>query len=330
MAENDRIGLNDRIGKSIQGLKKAMRPRVREFRQSMFMFRRSPLAMVGLGIILAIILMAVFAPVLAPPYNERDPLTMPMTGFDPAPPGIPGHPLGLGKNGVDLYYGIVWGARTSVYTALFVVGVAAIIGVVLGAVAGYYGGRVDEVLMRITDVFLSIPGLILTMAVVAVLSHSSITYQESLNNIMLSLIITWWPSYARLIRGQVLSIKESTYVEAARAIGAKKNRILFRHVVPNSLSPMFVAATMDMGTVVLVAAALSFIGFGPPSGTAEWGKMVADGQSFFIGQPVLYNGEVIHPWWVATFPGIAIFLFVIGFNLLGDGLRDIMDPRLRR
>ena len=291
--------------------------------------RKSPLALVGLGIIFAIVLMALAAPLLAPPQGS-DPLIMPSEGIDPLPPGAPGHPLGTGKNGVDLYYGIIWGARTSIVTALFVVGISALVGVIVGAVAGFYGGALDEVLMRITDVFLSIPALILTMAVVAVLQNTHTTYNQGLENIMLSLIIVWWPSYARLIRGQVLSIRENTYVEAARAIGARKSRILFRHVVPNSLAPMLVSVTMDMGTVVLVAAALSFVGFGPPSGIAEWGKMVSDGQAYVFSGTIIYNGVAYSPWWVSTFPGLMIFLFVMGFNLLGDGLRDALDPRLRR
>lgn len=325
-------GVKEKVGKKVAYYKKAFAPRYREFRYSMSLFRGSPLAVVGLIIIIFILFLALFAQFIIPPDDPNDPLTMPrMPGrYDPAPIGIDGYPLGLGKNGVDLYYGIVWGARTSVLVALYVVGMAAIIGFVLGGVAGYYGGAIDEILMRVTDVFLSIPGLILTMAVVAVLMKDGMSYQESLNNIMLSLIIVWWPAYARLVRGQVLSIKQGTYVEAARAIGLKKSRILFKHVLPNSISPMLVSVTMDIGTVVLVAAALSFIGFGPPSGTAEWGKMVSDGQGFFLGQSVEWEGEIIHPWWVATFPGIMIFLFVLGFNLLGDGLRDILDPRLRR
>lgn len=291
--------------------------------------------MIGLVIVLVLVFLAIFAPVLAPgPPGWKNPMEIPKDYDPPKPPGAPWGSymqaqgtfiFGSGYPGTDIYYGCVWGARTSIYTALYVVLVAIIIGIVVGAIAGYFGGIIDEVMMRITDVFLSIPGLILAMAVAAVLGRS-------LDNIMLALIIVWWPPYARIMRGQVLTIKESTYVEAAKAVGSKKMRILFRHIVPNTLSPIIVNATMDLGVVVLVAAGLAFLGFGVPPGTAEWGRMVADGQLYFLsdveyppGSGVFYN-----PWWIWAFPGLFIFLFVMGFNLLGDGLRDILDPRLRR
>lgn len=301
-----------------------MTPRIRELRYSLFLMRKSLLALVGLIIVIIIVLMAVFAPVLAPP-TSRDPMQIPRDYDPPKPPGVEGHLLGTGYLGGDIFYGIIWGSRTSIEIALFVVLSATMVGLVLGAFSGYYGGAVDEALMRVTDVFLSVPSLILCMAVAAVLSRS-------LENIMLALIIVWWPPYARLVRGQVLSIKESTYIEAARAVGAKKSRILFRHIVPNSLSPIIVNMTMDFGVVVLVAAGLSYIGFGAPAGTAEWGKMVSDGQEYFLSSvPYPYpNGTPYNPWWMVTFPGLMIFIFVMGFNLLGDGLRDILDPRLRR
>jgi peptide/nickel transport system permease protein len=296
---------------------------MRELRFSLFLMRKSFLAIVGIVLVLIIVAIAILAPVLAPvPPNQRDPMYIPRDFEQPKPPGAEGFLMGTGKLGADIYYGVVWGSRTSIYIAVFVVLVSAILGIVLGAVSGYYGGVVDELLMRITDIFLSIPGLILAMAVAAVLSRS-------LENIMLALIVVWWPPYARIVRGQVLSVKESTYVEAARAVGAKKSRVLFRHVVPNSLAPMLVSITMDLGVVVLVAAGLSYIGFGPPTGTAEWGKMVSDGQEYFLST-VYYKGVPYNPWWMVTFPGAMIFIFVLGFNLLGDGLRDILDPRLRR
>lgn len=323
--ESNRTVLRSRI----EELRSALAPRIREWRFSLHLARKSPLAIVGLILVLIITVVALAAPWLCPPPDPDDPLQMPLDFKQPKPPGIlvndpdlAGHPLGTGKLGADIYYGIVWGARTSMYVSLFVVFIAAVVGIVLGAIAGYYGGVIDEVLMRVTDVFLSIPGLILAMAVAAV-------FARSLENIMLALTLVWWPPYARLIRGQVLSVRESVYVEAAKAVGAKRNRILFRHVVPNSISPLLVSVTMDIGAVVLVAAGLSFIGFGSPSGTAEWGKMVSDGHEYFLGR-VVWDGQFYNPWWMWVFPGAMIFLFVMGFNLLGDGLRDIMDPRLRR
>jgi peptide/nickel transport system permease protein len=283
--------------------------------------RKSVLAMIGLSIVIGMILIAIFAPFIAPTPVGKNPMLVPKDYLGIRPPGADGKIMGTGEDGSDIFYGVIWGARTSISISLFVVMVSLVIGIVLGAVAGYYGGRTDDLLMRITDIFLSLPALVLAMAVVAVL-------KPTLDNIMLALIITWWPPYARLIRGQVLTIKENTYVEAARASGAKPSRVLFRHIVPNSLSPILVSATMDIGSVVLVAAALSYIGFGPPN-IAEWGRMVSEGNNYFIGT-IPYNGQLINPYWIIVFPGIMIFLFVMGFNLLGDGLRDILDPRLRR
>ncbi len=302
--------------------KKSITPRMREIRFSMYLARKSLLAMIGLAIVIIIVSIALLAPVLAPPANPLDPMQMPRDFMTPKPPGAEGYAFGTGKLGTDIYYGVIWGARTSIYVSVFVVMIAAFVGIILGSLAGFYGGLIDEVLMRVTDVFLSIPSLILAMAVCAVLGRS-------LDNIMLALTMVWWPPYARLIRGQVLSVRESVYVEAARAVGSKKSRVLFRHIVPNSLSPILVSATMDIGVVVLVAAGLSYIGFGPPSGTAEWGKMVSDGQQYFTGT-IFYEGVAYNPWWMWVFPGTMIFFFVMGFNLLGDGLRDILDPRLRR
>jgi peptide/nickel transport system permease protein len=324
-------------GGTFEQVKLSLKPRIRELRFSLYLMSKSLLAMIGLVIVLVLVFIAIFAPVLAPGppgWIEKNPMQIPKDFESPKPPGSPWGAymqgegtfiFGSGSMGLDIYYGCIWGARTSIYTALYVVLVAIIIGIVIGAIAGYFGGIIDEAMMRITDVFLSIPGLILAMAVAAVLGRS-------LDNIMLALIIVWWPPYARIMRGQVLTIKESTYVEAAKAVGSKKMRVLFRHIVPNTLSPIIVNATMDLGVVVLVAAGLAFIGFGPPTGYAEWGRMVADGQTYFLSEVEYPSGSGIfyNPWWIWAFPGMFIFLFVMGFNLLGDGLRDILDPRLRR
>lgn len=315
----------------------ALRPRIREWKYSAHLFRKSALAMIGLIIVIAIFIIALLAPWLAPmPISNttgkpmsKDPMLIPLDFQQPKPMGAPSSKWngtftwGSGSLGVDIYYGCMWGARTSIYIAMTVVLTSLLIGIIVGAISGYFGGVIDEILMRLTDIFLSIPGLILAMAVAAVLSS------HTLETTLLALIIVWWPPYARLVRGQVLSIKESTYVEAAKALGAKRMRILFRHIIPNTLSPIIVNATMDLGVVVLVAAGLSFIGYGPPVGYAEWGKMVADGQNWLTGN-VYYMGQAYNPWWIWAFPAFFIFLFVMGFNLLGDGLRDILDPRLRR
>ncbi len=222
------------------------------------------------------------------------------------------HVLGTTVEGQDVLAGILMGAPTSMRIGLIVVGIATLIGSLLGALSGYFGGSIDELVMRITDVFLSIPGLILAMAVAAALGRN-------LDNVMYALIITWWPAYTRLVRGQALSVRENTFIEAARASGASETRVVTRHILPNTLSPILVQASLDVGSVVLVAAGLSFLGLGAQPGTPEWGLMVSTGFSFFPQN-----------WWQVTFAGLMIFWFVLGFNLLGDGVRDITDPRLRR
>ncbi|MCX6650784.1 MAG: ABC transporter permease [Methanomassiliicoccales archaeon] len=291
-----------------------LKPRFREYKNIMDLIVHNPSVMLGIFFIILIVCVAIFAPVLAPPINDNDPYRIPKDYIEPPrAPGVNGKIFGTGDMGLDVFYGVVWGARTSIYTSLIVVGIATFLGLVLGSVAGFYGGKLDNLLMRITDVFLSLPALIMAMAVTSVLTRD-------LNSIILALIIVWWPSYARLVRGQVLAIKENTYVEAARAIGAKKPRILFRHVIPNSLTPLIVAVTMDVGSVCLTTAGLSYIGFGVSTGYAEWGRMVSDGEKWFV------QGY----WWTIVFPGMAILLFTMGFSLLGDGLRDIMDPRAKR
>jgi peptide/nickel transport system permease protein len=336
--EEGKVSKTNRASQFYVSFRRSMAPRVRELRYSLKVFKRSPLAIIGLILVTFVVLIAIFAPFLAPP-NPKGEYVMPknlLQGI--SPPGSTGtlvtydpngnphteevtYKFGTGYEGTDIYYGIIWGARVSIIISLYVVLSAALIGIVVGALAGYYGGVLDELLMRITDIFLSLPGLILAMAIVVVLG-------SALENIMLALIIVWWPSYARLIRGQVLSLRETTFVQAAKASGSKSMRILFRHIVPNAFSPMLVTMTMDIGAVVLVAAGLSFIGFGPPDVT-EWGRMISDGQDWFLTQ-VPYQGTFYNPWWIVIFPGAMILIFVLGFNLLGDGLRDILDPRQRR
>jgi len=222
------------------------------------------------------------------------------------------HVLGTTVDGEDVLTGLLLGARISVRIGILVVVVATLIGSLLGAMSGYFGGPLDELIMRVTDVFLSIPGLILAMAVAAALGRN-------LDNIVYALILVYWPPYTRLVRGQALSVRENLYIEAARATGASELRVVTRHVLPNTLAPITVQASLDIGSVVLVAAGLSFLGLGAQAGTPEWGLMVSRGFAFFPAN-----------WWQVTFSGLMIFLFVLGFNLVGDGARDILDPRLRR
>ena len=225
------------------------------------------------------------------------------------------HVLGTTVDGEDVISGLLLGAAISIRIGLIVVVIGTLIGSVLGAVAGYTGGPLDELIMRITDIFLSIPGLILAMAVAAAIGRS-------LDTVMYALIVVWWPPYTRLVRGQALSVRENTYIEAARASGGSEMRVVGRHILPNTLSPILVQASLDVGSVVLVAAGLSYLGLGAQAGTPEWGLMVSKGFTYF---PPAGNN-----WWQVGFAGLMIFLFVLGFNLLGDGVRDILDPRLRR
>lgn len=296
-------------------LRMVLAPRLRELRFSLYLMSKSLTSIAGLVLLGFLVLLAAFPWVFAEPKNPNNPFQIP---FDPnipnpQPPGSHGFILGSGRNGADIYYGIVWGARISMEFAIVVVGISALIGTVLGLTAGYIGGVVDEIVMRVTDIFLSIPSLILVMAIAAVLGRD-------LNATQLALIAVWWSGYTRLVRGQVLSVRENTYVDAARAAGSSELKIMFRHILPNSWAPMVVAATMDMGTVVLVMAGLSYLGLGAPHGYAEWGMMINDGQAYFV----------IGYWWMVFFPGMAILLFVLAFNLMGDGLRDVLDPKMRR
>jgi peptide/nickel transport system permease protein len=221
------------------------------------------------------------------------------------------HFFGTDTAGRDIFSRIVYGSRISIQVGVIVVSLAAILGSLIGIFSGYIGGKIDEIIMRITDVFFSIPYLILAMAISAALG-------PNLMNMMLSLSIVWWPVYARLARGQALLIRESTFIEAAKGLGAGNIRIILRHVLPNSFSPIIVQASLDFGNAILYAAALSFIGLGAQPPTPEWGAMIAMGRDYLRDS-----------WWYPTFPGLAILITVIGFNLLGDGIRDIMDPRLK-
>lgn len=287
-------------------LRKRLEPNIKELRYSIYLLRQSPLAMVGIVIIVILIGMAIFAPFIAPYGPEEH-----IWGDNKLPPSLE-HLFGTDETGGDIFSKVVWGSRVTIEIGIIVVGGGLLIGIVLGAIAGYFGGYIDEILMRITDMFLSIPGLILAMAIAAILG-------KSIENVMIALIVVWWPPYTRLVRGQILSLRENQYVEAARSVGASNSRIIFRHILPNAMAPIIVQSTMDFGYAILTAAGLSFLGFGAGPGAAEWGRMVSDSRNYFVQYP-----------WMMIFPGIAIFITVLGFNLLGDGLRDILDPRLRR
>lgn len=270
---------------------------------------RNPLTVLGLLIISFFFLMALTAPFLTEP-NQPDPYQSPRDWANiDSPPGDEGHVLGTDSQGGDVLYGIIWGSRLSLQLSLTVVGFTLVFGTIVGSIAAMRGGRLDNLLMRIVDVFLSIPELIFALAIAAVLG-------PSFRNIIFALAAVFWVKYARIIRGEIIRIKQADYVAAARVTGDSTWNIYRKDVLPNAVTPLVVQATLDMGNVVLIGATLSFIGLAQ-AGLTEWGAMVSAGQSGLLA------GE----WWVSTFAGLAIVLWALAFNLVGDGLRDVLDPK---
>jgi peptide/nickel transport system permease protein len=207
---------------------------------------------------------------------------------------------------------VIFGARIPLVISAVVATAVLLIGPLLGGLAGYYGGWADEAIMRVTDIFLAFPALVLAMAMVAILG-------PNLRNLALAIVVTWWPWYTRLVRGMAVSLRERPYVEAAKTMGVRDPRIVLRHILPNAFGPVVVQITLDIGTVILEVAGLSFLGLGAKPPTPEWGLMVSEGVEY-----------VLEAWWMSVFPGLAIFLLVLAFNLVGDGLRDVLDPRMKR
>lgn len=288
---------------------KAFKPRVKELRFSMYLLNRNRLTRASMLIVLLLILIALAAPLIVPYPTHIDQENNPAAKLMP-PSGQ--YLFGTDELGRDIFSRVLFGTRISLQTALLAVGLALLIGIPLGAIAGARGGYVDEIIMRITDVFLSFPSLLLAIAIAAFLG-------PNLQNAMLAIAISWWPWYTRLVRGQAVSIKERQFVKAARAIGTHPMKIIFRHIVPNCIAPVIVQASMDIGGVILTVASLSFLGLGAQSPTPEWGLMVSTSRNYFL-----------NAWWYSIFPGIAIFIAVLAFNLLGDGLREILDPKTRK
>jgi peptide/nickel transport system permease protein len=272
-------------------------------------FRQDRLAVVSLVIILLFVVGTVFAPCLAPYPLEGAGAPNIMEKFQPPSRQ---HLLGTDQLGRDVLSRILYGGRSSLSIGFLVVAVAILIGIPMGVLAGYYGGWLDDVLMRVTDVFLAFPPLLLAIAIAAALG-------PSFTNAMIAIAVTWWPWYARLVRAQTLSLRERYFVEAARSIGVSDSTIIVRHVLPNVLTPVLVQASMDVGSAILTGAAISFVGLGVQPPTADWGEMISTGRIYFIQRP-----------WVAGSAGAAIFLVTLSFNLLGDALRDVADPRIRR
>jgi peptide/nickel transport system permease protein len=280
----------------------------RDIRLSFYLFSRSPLSVTGMILVGIFFLIALIGPWIVP-YPEdatgavhmSQKLTAPESQFW----------FGTDEMGRDVFTRVILGTRVSLKIGLIIVCAAMGIGVPLGITAGFVGGWINEVIMRITDIFLAIPGLILALAIIGALG-------PGITNSMIALSLVWWPGYVRLVQGKTLSLKEESFIEAAQSVGAGKARIIFLHILPNCTSPIIVKASMDMGMAILAAAGLGFIGVGAQPPAPEWGAMIS------IARNYLPNW-----WWYALFPGLAIFITVLGFNLLGDGLRDILDPQSR-
>lgn len=267
--------------------------------------RRNVLVAVGAVVVAFWLVIAPLAPVIAPfnplQQNVRERLQ---------PPGEI-HRFGTDELGRDMFSRVLYGARITIPAGIAVIVVGSSLGVIIGAVAGYVGGRWDEILMRIAELFMAFPTIILAMAITAALG-------PDIRNAILALVIVWWPTYARVTRGLVLEVKSKEYVEGARAVGAPGTYILFRTILPNCISTAIVVATLDIGSAILTFAGLSFLGLGPDPSSPEWGRMVSIGIDFF------------DQWWMWLYPGLAIASLVMAFNFIGDGLRDILDPRLRK
>ena len=268
-------------------------------------FSDNSLALAGLIIIAALILVAIFADVIAP----HSPIAGDLAGAHLLAPGTNGYLLGTDDKGRDILSRLIYGSRLTLTVVALVAIIAAPLGLLVGTVAGYAGGWVDAVLMRITDIFLAFPKLVLALAFVAALG-------PGIQNAVIAIAITSWPPYARIARAETLGVRNSDYIAAVQLMGASPWRIVLRHIMPMCLSSLIVRVTLDMAGIILTAAGLGFLGLGAQPPMPEWGAMIASGRRFILDQ-----------WWVATMPGVAIFTVSLGFNLLGDGLRDALDPK---
>lgn len=312
---------------------------------------KTPTSLAGIIMLALFVLVAIFAPLIAPvPENSRNPYIIPRDGFsnEPSHPSEE-HKLGTTEGQYDIFYGVIWGTRTAFRIGVVITLITTAVGLVVGALSAFYGGWVDELLMRITEIFQAFPFLLAAITLTSVLQTiygrgeagvlmalakglafltfgSSLTKQldpVQLNIItgMLAIIFFGWMTYARVIRGNILAVKEFEYALAARTIGASDMRILFRHLMPNAVFPVLVIASMDIGSYVLTFAALSFLGLGAQRGYADWGQMISFARNWL---PSLATH-----WYIVVYPGMAIVLFVLAWNLVGDALRDILDPRMR-
>lgn len=281
-------------------------PRIREARRTVSRLNRNLLTRIAFVGALLLIVVGILAPAIIPfPEDIYDATHSESKLHAPSTE----HFFGTDELGRDIFSRVIYGTRISLTTAILAVGLALVIGVPLGAIAGTVGGWLDEIIMRITDVFLSFPPLLLAIAIAALAG-------PNLRNAIIAISLSWWPWYTRLVRGQTISLKERKFVQAAEAIGTRPSRIIFGHIVPNTISPVIVQASMDMGGVILTVASLSFLGLGAQAPTPEWGLMISTSRNYFLDA-----------WWYSLYPGMAIFVTVLIFNLLGDGFREALDPK---
>jgi len=315
------------------------------FKKQTKRFFKNPLSVIGVVLIVFFTIIAISAPFLVPPDANRvhEPYRMPRDGFSQTPkspnpeawntfpPDWHLHPFGTMQGQFDIYYGIVWGALNAFSIGLQVVGIAALIGIFIGSLAGYFGGWLDNLLMRIVDILLSFPSIILAIVLVTIIGNQTIVilgqsmFISRLSALIIAFTFTQWLNYARLIRGEILTIKSKEFVLAARSLGSSSLRVIVRHVMPNAIFPVLVAASLDIGSVVLSVSALSFLGLGPGTDFADWGQIISYSRDWILGA----RGNPFNYWYVIIIPSIAITLFVLAWNLLGDALRDVLDPRLR-
>jgi peptide/nickel transport system permease protein len=335
------ISTGDAYLKSRNRLEKAIGP---EWYRLLKGIVTNPLSVTGIIILSAFILMAIFASYLAPPPTAIwDTTLIPRDGFgeEPRPPytlwernapeTVPGwyklitgrdewvHLMGTTSGQYDIWYGIVWGSRTALIIGAVVVTSTAIIGIIIGAMAGFYGGWLDEILMRVVEIFIAIPFLVGALILASILVPRM---GRSIWPASIALIVFGWTTYARLLRGDILATKQREYVTAARAAGAKDIHLILKHILPNAIYPTLVVLSLDMGAIVLSFAALSFLGIGVQVGYADWGQIVSHARNWILALDTY--------WFIIVFPGVALLLYSLSWNLVGDALRDIMDPKMRK
>jgi peptide/nickel transport system permease protein len=279
---------------------------------------KNPVSITGTVLVVAFVVIAILAPWIAPPPIPSEPYQIPRAGFlaEPQPPAQ-GDLMGTTQGQYDIFYGVVWGARTAFKIGLIVTSLTFLIGGLVGAISGYIGGWVDEIIQRVVEIFLAFPFLLAALTLATILGAK---IQNGLITGMIALVVFGWPGYARLIRGDVLAVKNLDYIMAARVVGVPNWRILLRHIIPNAFYSLLVVASLDVGTNVLTFAALSFLGLGTSEGYADWGQLLSYARNWI---PTLNTH-----WWIVVFPGLALLLFVLAFNLIGDAFRDALDPKM--